>query len=292
MGGQVAAAVCGDQLQAGMPVQYPGEDEVGQRDGVLGRLPHGVGQVPAVQPLVERAAEGVQEEERAGLLGTRPEGGVGRIGEFPFRCVAGDLDAQQALGQGVFERAHRLTGVLERHEAQPPQSVGRGRTVRRGRLVGRPVHLLGRLLVRPVVIVRGGGADELDVHALGVHRGQPYGRVGQPGDPVADHGAADGEGGGAVAPCVESAGLGMAGQSGHERVDLGQQHVCVHVDGRYGGGCLRTARSGFGHGRSLSMVMVRPIRPGTSASRTPSSCHCPIWTDASTTGRTRAIRRS
>ena len=85
---------------------------------------------------------------------------------------------------------------------------------------------------------------------------------------------------GAVAAGVERAGRVMAGQPGHQRVDLGEQDVGVHVHG------------GRRHGSSRSIVMVRAMSPGTSASRAPSSCHCPSCTDAFTTGRTRVIRRS
>src|SRR5690606_40695601 len=90
---------------------------------------------------------------------------------------------------------------------------------------------LGGVLVGLVVVVRGGGADQLDVHALGVHRGQAHGGVGQAGDALADHGAAEGEGGGAVAAGVQLLGLGVAGQAGDKRLDLGQQDVGVHVHG-------------------------------------------------------------
>jgi len=55
--GQVAAAVRGDDPQARMAVKDAAEDQVRQRDGVLGWLPDSVGQVPAVEPLVEGAAE-------------------------------------------------------------------------------------------------------------------------------------------------------------------------------------------------------------------------------------------
>lgn len=283
MGGQIAAAVCGDQCQPGVPVQHPGEDQVGQGDGVLGGLAHRVGQVPAVQALVERAAEGVQEEDRAGLLGPRPEGLVRRVGQFPARGVGGDLHSRQTLFQGVFEGAYGQVRVLERSESEPLQSVGRPGAVRGGRLAREPVQLLGGLLVRPGVVVRGRRTDQLHVHALRVHGGQPYGDIGQPRDALTDHGAADGQRGGAVAPGVQLPGRGESGEAGDEGVDLGEQDVGVHVDGR---------RRAGGHGSSLSIVIVRPIRPGTSASRTPSSCHCPSSTDASTTARTRGMRRS
>src|SRR5213592_1862104 len=135
-----------------MPVQNAGEDQVGESDGVLRRLSHSVGQVPLVEPLVERAAEGVQEEDCLGLLGPRPERFVRRVGQLTARGMAGDLHAAQPLFEGMLEGAYREPRVLQRYEAESAQSVGGGGTMRRRRLAREPVYLLGRILVRPVVV--------------------------------------------------------------------------------------------------------------------------------------------
>lgn len=96
----------------------------------------------------------------------------------------------------------------------------------------------------------------MDVDALRVHGGQAFRHFGQTGQAVADHRAADRESGGAVAPGVELLGPRVPGLIGQESLDLGKQDVGVHVHG------------GGGHGSSLSIVIVRAISPGTSASRT------------------------
>src|SRR5699024_10904574 len=75
-GGQVAAAVRGDDLQSRMPVEHTGEDEVRQRDGVLRRLADRVRQVEAVEPFVEGASERMQEDGGADARTTRPPYGV------------------------------------------------------------------------------------------------------------------------------------------------------------------------------------------------------------------------
>jgi hypothetical protein len=96
-----------------MVVQDAGEDEVGERDGVLGGLADGVGQVPAVEAFVECAAEGVQEEDRSGFLGTVPERFVGGVRQLAPWRVAGDLDTAQAQAEGVVEGFDGVVRVLE-----------------------------------------------------------------------------------------------------------------------------------------------------------------------------------
>lgn len=135
------------------------------------------------------------------------------------------------------------------------------------------------------MVVRGRRADQLDVDPLGVHPRQACGDVGEQRDALAHHGTADGQCFGPVAAGVQGLRLGQAGPVGDEGFDLGQQQVGVDVDS--GGRQGRLV-----HGSSLRTVMVRPIRPGTSASRTPSISHWPIWQELSTTMRTRGRRRA
>ncbi|MGX1370468.1 hypothetical protein RKD19_005827 [Streptomyces canus] len=284
VGGQIAAAVRRDQFQVRMAVQDAGEDQVGERDGVLGGLADRVGQVPLVQALVERAAEGVQEDQRAALLGPRPQGFVGGVGEFAARRVRGDLHALQPLFQCVIEQLHGEVGVLEGDQSEAEQPVGGLRAVRRGALVGRPADPAREFGPGPVVVVRRGRADQLDVHTLCVHGRQPHGDVRQSRHARAHHGPAHGQGRRAVAAGVQGPGLGQARLAGHGLLDLRQQEMGVDVD--------RRGRLGLGHGLTFSAFRVRRVRPGTSASRTPSSVHRPSCTEASTTMRTRGSRRA
>ena len=129
--------------------------------------------------------------------------------------------------------------------------------------------------------------DQLDVHALGVHVRQPAVQVRQLRPALLDHPARDGHGLGSVAPDLqgllgaEPLGIGL----GHELLQGRKQDVGVDV---HGGGFLAVGA----HAGSFSMVDSECIRPGTSASRTPSSIHWPSWTEALTTAFARSSRRS
>ena len=87
-----------------MPVQHAREDQVRQRDGVLGRLPDGVREVEAVEPLVEAAAERVQEDDGAELGRARPERLEPLVRELDVAGERRDLHAGEAAPEhGVVE---------------------------------------------------------------------------------------------------------------------------------------------------------------------------------------------
>ncbi len=66
---QIAAAVRGHDLQAGMAIQHAAEDEMGQRNRRLERLSDDVAEIVRAQALAERRAKWVDEHDRAELLG-------------------------------------------------------------------------------------------------------------------------------------------------------------------------------------------------------------------------------
>ena len=128
--GQVAAAVRGDDPQVRMPVEHAREDEVRQRDRVLDRLADRVREVVAVEPLVEAAAERVQEHDRVELLGARPERLEPLVRELDVARERRELDAREpVLDHGVLERVDDELRMLQRHEPEAEQPVGRARDV-------------------------------------------------------------------------------------------------------------------------------------------------------------------
>ena len=109
-----------------MPVEHPREDQVRQRDGVLGGLADGVGEVEPVEALVEAAAERVQEDDGAQLGGARPERLEPRVGEFDVAGEGRDLDTgEPAAEHGVVEALDDALGMLQRHEPETGEPVGR-----------------------------------------------------------------------------------------------------------------------------------------------------------------------
>ena len=87
-----------------MPVEHAREDQVRQRDRVLGRLPDGVGQIEAVEALVEAAAERVQEDDAAELRRARPERLQPLVGQLDIPRERRDLDAREPSPEhGVVE---------------------------------------------------------------------------------------------------------------------------------------------------------------------------------------------
>ena len=166
-----------------------------QRHGVLGGLADGVGEVEAVQPLVEGAAERVQEHHRAQLLGAA-QNGSSRGSESstvlrPDRRGGGergDLDAEQpALEHGVVEGFHDEGGVLQRHQAEAVEPVRGAVDELADRLVGGSCQLQGQLFGGQVVEVRRRRRDQLHVHALRVHVREPAVQVGELRPALLDH---------------------------------------------------------------------------------------------------------
>ena len=229
-------------LQLRVPVQDAAEDQVGQGHRVFRRLGDGVGEVEAVQPLIQRAAERVQEHQRAEFLGPAPERFQPRVRKFDgaaFR-VAGsggeraDLHAEQpALQHRVLQGFHHQGGVLERDQAQAVEPVRRAVHELPDRLVGLLRQLQGQLFGGEVVEVRRRRRDQLHVHALGVHVRQPAVQVRQLRPALLDHPARGGHGFRSVAPDLqgllgaEALGIGF----GHELLQGGKQDVGVDVHG-------------------------------------------------------------
>ncbi|ALE79919.1 hypothetical protein WY02_17405 [Pseudonocardia sp. AL041005-10] len=154
VGRQVSAAVGGEHAQTGVPVQHPREDQVGERDGVLHRLADGVGQVEAVEALVERATERVQEHHRAGLLRPCPEAGQPGVGQLDPGGPGGDLDPLEPPVESLVEGVRAQLRVLQRDQAEPDEPVGRLRDDVGDPLSRRTAHGPGELRARPVVVMR------------------------------------------------------------------------------------------------------------------------------------------
>ena len=113
-----------------MPVEHAREDEVRQRHRVLGRLADRVREVEAVEPLVEAAAERVQEHDRVELRGARPERLEPLVRELDVARERRDLDAREAAPEhGVVEALDDALRMLQRHEPEAEQPVGRLRDV-------------------------------------------------------------------------------------------------------------------------------------------------------------------
>ena len=143
-------------LQIRMPVEHAREDEVRQRDGVLDRLAHGVREVEAVEPLVEAAAERVQEHDRAELRGARPERLEPLVRELDVAGERRDLDAgEPAADHGVLERTRRSScGCCSGTSPRPSSRSGAPATCSAmARFASLAAHD-GELLGRPRVVVR------------------------------------------------------------------------------------------------------------------------------------------
>ena len=298
VGGQVAAAVRPRSVQARVAVQDPGEDQMGQRDGVLGGLADAcwTGTTgPAARRACSRRGAGRpprRSPRPAARRARRPGSDSSRPGAW-LEISTPNSPCSRACSRAATARSGCCRGT----RPSPFSRSGAADAVRRRRLVRQPAHLRRRSLVRPVVVVRRGRADQLHVHALR-RPSRPDARATSVSwaDPLAHHRPADGQRGRPVAAGVQRPRLGEARRAVDQRLDRGQQDVGVHIDRRPGTGQRSSWAggrvAGGSHGRSLSMVDMRSTRPGTSASRTPSSCHCPICTEASTTGRAREMRRS
>ncbi len=203
-----------------------------QRDGVLGGLAHGVRQVEPVEPLVEAAAERVQEDDRAQFGRARPERLEPRVGQLDVSGERRDLHAGEAAAEHrVVEALDDPLGVLQRHESETDEPLGRLRDVRGDQAVGLVRGPHREALRRPRVEVVRRGADPLPVDALRVHVGEAHRHVGELRDAGADHRPRHREALGAVALQLE--GSRFADSLGCAALDLGlqrrQQNVGVDV---------------------------------------------------------------
>ena len=270
-----------------MPVEHPGEDQVRQRDGVLDRLPDRVGQVEAVEPLVEGAAERVQEHDGAELGGARPE-----------RVVARRRTARAA--GAAAERARRSRPRRRpqlRRASSSAATTGRGAAAARG---PSPVNRAGSSATKAATPRFAARADRRRRAPGRPSSGTATGRATAPGrrprprpcrpaaasTPVsrdiraptiapADRGRRRRRCGGGPAPAARR-GRAAPATIG---LDVRHDHVRVDVDDRCG--AARSCR--LRH----ELRRRRAIRPGTSP-RSWSSIHWPSCTEASTTVRARS----
>ena len=230
-GGQVPASVRGDNLQSGMTVENAREDEMRERDGILGGLADRVREVEAVEPLVEAAAERVQKDDGLEFHGAGPERLESFVGELDVCGERRDLNARQTVVEDrVVEGTHEELGVLQRHQPQTGQSMRRLRDVfgdQTVRLLRRP---LGQVLRCPGVEVVRRCADPLVLNAPSIHIGEPHAHVGELRDARAHHGSGYRLARNAVASQVERRGLGY--HTGRAALDfcVERRHQEVRVD--------------------------------------------------------------
>ncbi len=136
---QIAAAVRGHDLQAGMPIEHTAENQMGQRDRGFERLADDVAQVIGIQALAERRSEGMDEDDGAQLLGRRPE--RRKLGRAELELVdrGGNLDAlEPELLHGIPQLLGGELRVLQGYGAQPDEPVGIARAGFRDVFVLRP----------------------------------------------------------------------------------------------------------------------------------------------------------
>ena len=68
IGWQIAPSVGSKQFEGGVAIENARENEVTQGDRVLQWLADDVGQIPAIEPALDRAAQGMQEHQSVSSL--------------------------------------------------------------------------------------------------------------------------------------------------------------------------------------------------------------------------------
>ena len=122
---EIAAAVHGEDLQVRVALQHAVEDQVVQRNRRLQRIADDVVEVEARQALGVREAVGVDDDQRAQLLGLLPERREGRVGQLAAVDVGQHLHALEAeLGDAALQLLGRLVAVGHRHGAEALEAVG------------------------------------------------------------------------------------------------------------------------------------------------------------------------
>src|SRR6266540_5821938 len=124
IGAEIAAAMHGENLQVGMPLEYAIEDQIVQRDGRIERIADRVVEREPREPSRLAEAERVQHYQRAELLGLAPERRELGLGQFLAVHVGQDLDTLEAeLADAALELLHGFAGIGHRHTAEPSEAV-------------------------------------------------------------------------------------------------------------------------------------------------------------------------
>ncbi len=152
---QIAAAVRGHDLQARMAIEHAAKDEMRQRNRRLERLSDDVAEVVRAQPLAQRRAERMNEDDSAKLSSRRPERRELRGAQLALVDSRGNLHAFQAL---VLHGLTQLHGgefrMLKRDRSQADESVGMLCAELRDVFVLNAHDAPCEILIGPVVVLR------------------------------------------------------------------------------------------------------------------------------------------
>ena len=121
---EIAAAVHGEDLQLGVTLEHAVEDQVVQGQRSLERIADDVVEVEARQPLALGEAVGMDDDQRAELLGLLPERRKGRVGQFTAGDIGENFDALELERlHAAFELFGGFVAVLHRHGAGRNEAI-------------------------------------------------------------------------------------------------------------------------------------------------------------------------